>query len=955
MSQASHMVGRLRKLYGIVFSRMRFLNEQSMNSSLVMRRPQRSDAAFHSMVETLEPRMLLSGVSATPGAPDLLYAYDTGVSKTDNITNLDNSDSSKALAFFVFGIVPGATVTIYADGTAIGSVVASAHSVADITTDGNYDLSDGAHSITVRQTEPDKAESDSSLSLSVTIDTVAPPSQVWGLDTSFGSEGKATTDFGIGDDYAQAMAVQSDGKIIVAGYAASNINGYTFALARYNTDGSLDTTFDSDGKCTTAITARNSRATSVAIQSDGKIVVAGYADVGGPNYDFALARYNPDGSLDITFDGDGMLTTSIGTGVDQVYAMAIQADGKIVVAGCANMGGQDYDVALARYNADGSLDTTFDGDGKLTTAIGAGREQANAMIIQSDGKIVVAGYAYMGSQDYDVALARYNADGSLDTTFDGDGMLTTAIGTSYEQANAVAIQADGKIVVAGYAYLGGSNDSDIVVARYNTDGSLDSTFSDDGYITTDLRMDLRPTSDCAFAVLIGSDGNISVAGINEYRIAILQYNANGILDVTFGTSGIFTTDLYPYDWHPSAMTFGAYGKIVVAYTIAGTNKYDFGLARYGYSGIDLYASSDLGISTTDNLTSDNTPTFYITIDTPYFRLYRDGVQISQSYESGFHLIFEGGSLYTTDTQPNGTWQYTVKSVDAAGNESAASPALTVTIDTISPTITSPNGQEVWTIGSQATVTWTSTASVGNVDIDLSTDGGATWSSLVTNTANDGSQAVTVPDSFSNLCLVRIKQTIGGSPADISDANFAITVAGDATLDGFVDGGDLNILLSNWNASNAAWASGDLTGDGFVDGGDLNILLSNWNAGTATPAGNAAMTEASEFVAELQPTSNTQPLPTSNAIASPAETEEALPSYTPDFRISQASGRTEPSRFDRHNWSATNDEFVVDSILHSSMPNYSDRLVAGGQARLGLDDELVVDILGWDNQLMPTGT
>jgi uncharacterized delta-60 repeat protein len=189
--------------------------------------------------------------------------------------------------------------------------------------------------------------------------------------------------------------------------------------------GALDLTFGGDGKVTTAIGLSHDYASSMAIQADGKIVLAG-ASKNGSYVDFALARYNADGSLDTSFDGDGKLTTPIGSSDDDVYCVAIQADGKIVAAGYSYNGSNNI-FALARYNPDGRLDTSFDGDGKLTTPIGSSSGYARSVAIQADGKIVAAGYAWNGTYD-DFAIARYNADGSLDTSFDGDGILTTDIG-----------------------------------------------------------------------------------------------------------------------------------------------------------------------------------------------------------------------------------------------------------------------------------------------------------------------------------------------------------------------------------------------------------------------------------------------------------------------------------------------------------------------------------------------
>jgi uncharacterized delta-60 repeat protein len=187
--------------------------------------------------------------------------------------------------------------------------------------------------------------------------------------------------------------------------------------------GNLDTTFDGDGLVTTNFAAA-AEARGLAIQGDGKIVVAGRVDAPGSR-DFALARYNTDGSLDPALDTDGKVTTDFDAGLDFGYAVAIQADGKIVTAGYADVSGS-RDFALARYNPDGSLDTAFDGDGKVTTDFAGSADVAWGMVIQGDGKIVVAGLADVSGTG-DFALARYNPDGSLDTAFEGDGRVTTDV------------------------------------------------------------------------------------------------------------------------------------------------------------------------------------------------------------------------------------------------------------------------------------------------------------------------------------------------------------------------------------------------------------------------------------------------------------------------------------------------------------------------------------------------
>ena len=283
----------------------------------------------------------------------------------------------------------------------------------------------------------------------------AHPAQASGsLDSSFGSDGKVITVFGTSNESANSIAIQSNGKIVVAGSSSNGTNN-EFTVTRYNTDGSLDSSFDSDGKVTTTI-GSNADAFSVAIQSDGKIVLAGNAIIGGRD-EIAVARYNTDGSLDSSFDSDGKVTTTIGE-ADYAASVVVQSDGKIVVAGSSATGG-DSNFALIRFNTDGSLDSSFD---PAVTPIGSANDEAYSVAIQSNGKIVVAGYSDNGAQRV-FAVARYNTDGSLDSSFDSDGKVTTAIGSG-DFAFSAAIQSDGKIVVVGSSNNG--SDDDFAILRY---------------------------------------------------------------------------------------------------------------------------------------------------------------------------------------------------------------------------------------------------------------------------------------------------------------------------------------------------------------------------------------------------------------------------------------------------------------------------------------------------------
>ncbi|MCP4350252.1 MAG: hypothetical protein GY795_32655, partial [Desulfobacterales bacterium] len=324
------------------------------------------------------------------------------------------------------------------------------------------------------------------------------------LDSTFGTDGKVTADFG-GHDIGRSVAVQPDGKIVAAGYSETNGD---FALVRYTSNGTLDDTFGSAGKVTTSY-GNYEGCLSVAVQADGKIVAAGFSHNGSVQ-DFAVMRYNSDGSLDTGFDGDGIVTTPVGTGNDVGIGLLIQPDEKIVVTGIS-YNGTDNDFAVVRYNSDGSLDTSFGGDGTVTTPVGSGEDMGCFADVQSDGKIVLAGHSFNGSDD-DFAMVRYNSDGSLDTGFGTGGKLTTPVGSGDDRSYGVCIQSDGKIVITGESYNG--SNYDFAIARYNSDGSPDTTFGNGGIVTTDK----ENTDNSIHAAAVQSDGNIVTAGysINAY-------------------------------------------------------------------------------------------------------------------------------------------------------------------------------------------------------------------------------------------------------------------------------------------------------------------------------------------------------------------------------------------------------------------------------------------------------
>jgi uncharacterized delta-60 repeat protein len=400
------------------------------------------------------------------------------------------------------------------------------------------------------------------------------------LDSTFNSNGIVITAIS-GSDQAFSIAIQSDGKIVVAGESRP-IGNSDFTVVRYNSDGSLDNNFGIGGKVTTdVVTGKFDYARSAAIQADGKIVVAGSTTT-GTNYDWALVRYKTDGTLDSTFSGDGKLTTSLSSGFDEAFAVAIQNDGKIVVGGYSEPTRAYY--ALARYNSNGTLDNTFSGDGKVTTAVGTHSDYINSIAIQPDGKIIAAGISSDGAIYNDFSLARYNIDGSLDTSFSSDGKLITSIGNGGNWTNSVKIQPDGKIIICGSSVIG--NHQSFTMLRYNSNGTFDSIFGANGIVITPI----DTNSDMAYSLALQSDGKIIMAGTSnngsDDDFALIRYNSNGSIDSTFGINGIVTTAIGTDDDVALSAAIQQNGNIILAgYTRNYPDMY-FAVARY-VSGLNI--------------------------------------------------------------------------------------------------------------------------------------------------------------------------------------------------------------------------------------------------------------------------------------------------------------------------------------------------------------------------------
>jgi uncharacterized delta-60 repeat protein len=394
------------------------------------------------------------------------------------------------------------------------------------------------------------------------------------LDTSFGRGGKVTTGFAGPGEAARAVFVQPDGKIVVGGRAGVS-HRRDFALVRYNIDGSLDRTFGLRGRLRTDLGGRN-RVAALALQPDGKIVAAGTTTL--PGADFALARYDANGDLDPTFGTGGIVRTDFAGGFDSANALAIQPDGKLVVAGYA-VAEHRVGFALVRYNEDGTIDTTFGSGGKTFTAFSDSPSEIQAVAFLPDGKILAAGFSSTPSTfGRAFALARYHPNGTLDASFGNGGRVTTTFASDDTFAYALAMQADGKAVVAGRTGVG--SETDFALARYNSDGSLDETFGRGGMLTTDL----AGHRDIAFAVVAQIDGGVVVAGRSGAGptpdFALVRYTASGSLDASFGEDGKVTTDFDGQLDVAYACTLQPDGRIVVVGRTGPKPRTAFAAARY---------------------------------------------------------------------------------------------------------------------------------------------------------------------------------------------------------------------------------------------------------------------------------------------------------------------------------------------------------------------------------------
>ena len=387
------------------------------------------------------------------------------------------------------------------------------------------------------------------------------------LDSTFGVNGKVITALGSFGNKGNSVAIQSNEKIVIGGNFQTSFTTSDFALIRYNNNGTLDTSFGIGGQVITPIENR-SEGNSLVIQTDGKIILGGYSK----QY-INLVRYNKNGVLDTTFGLGGKVITNIKNYYsEKCKSIAIQSDGKIVLGGYGQHNNNDKSYfLLVRYHNNGILDSTFGTNGIVIGNIG----KANTMGIQNDGKILLGGYSNLS-----FALERYNSNGSLDSTFGIDGKVITSIKSS-SRGNTLAIQEDRKILLGGFSINNSSSILDFTLQRYLSNGSLDNTFGVNGTVITPLG-----GSSEANSVAIQNNEKILLAGYtknssNVKNFALVRYNSNGTLDNNFGTDGKIVTPIgTSYSIGNSLGIIRSNGKIVLAGSVFNGTNLNVGIVRY---------------------------------------------------------------------------------------------------------------------------------------------------------------------------------------------------------------------------------------------------------------------------------------------------------------------------------------------------------------------------------------
>lgn len=396
------------------------------------------------------------------------------------------------------------------------------------------------------------------------------------LDPSFGIGGVVRTDLGA-DEEARSLAVAADGSLLVAGVIwGPSYNSSDLLVMRYRPEGTLDATFGAGGVVVTSLTPSDI-AYALTARGDGGLLVAGSVAPTGLNREAVLLRYLPDGRLDPTFGSGGSVRTSF-TGPDnEAYAVLQQPDGKAIIAGLATNPNNDRFVALARFDDAGGLDSSFGDGGTVRTAANGSTDELKALAVQSDGRLVAAGTTFNGSSP-DLAIARYHPDGSLDPTFGVGGTVVVGSADGAEEAGGVVVQDSGHVVVSARFY--DTSSVDVGLVRLQPDGSLDTSFGNDGR----LIMATVGPAEYASDLVLQDDGKMVLVGsataAGGSTFLLVRYLADGTLDPGFGSGGVVTGSV------PGVATAGlqqADGKLVAVGSASGFTTL-FAMARWNADG-----------------------------------------------------------------------------------------------------------------------------------------------------------------------------------------------------------------------------------------------------------------------------------------------------------------------------------------------------------------------------------
>lgn len=410
------------------------------------------------------------------------------------------------------------------------------------------------------------------------------------LDTTFAITGKIISAYGGPTTFGPAVKVQTNGRIVVAG---KHYNGTDddFVVLRYLSNGTLDPSFGSGGVTLLPFYDAQDNAKTLDFQTDGKILVAGEMGQTSGYGNHGVVRLNANGTIDTTFGTGGKVTTDFGRG-SHIHSLVVQSDGKVVVAGESYRSTTDATMAVVRYLSNGALDTSFARGGKLEQTLGTS-SLAHGVVVQPDGKVLIGGVstsATTGKNEFFVA--RYLSTGANDTSFGNGGSTSVAIGVDLNYSYTLLLQSDGKVILVGGAVTSNGT-NDFAMLRLNANGTLDSTFGSGGIVTTEFTSSTSPSVEEAASAVLQPDGKIILAGYSSKKFAVARYLTTGALDTSFGAGGKVTLAVGTGndDWVKS-VALQPDGKIVtVGYSKNGAT-YAIALARFQNDSGGALSSSD---------------------------------------------------------------------------------------------------------------------------------------------------------------------------------------------------------------------------------------------------------------------------------------------------------------------------------------------------------------------------